>query len=528
MWWNLSKLWRRGTWREEDTRRALEEPVPQGTEAFPLDVPLGAWAALAPAGHLAVILVVAAASNILFGFYWNPIAIALIAAGFAVTLVSAVYSLSTAGWRTRIAEDGVRLQRVVSTEDLPWWRVRGVETDRKLSSIRFLTESGSSRLSTTFLKPDRRKDLILAIRARAEPRQIPVTLQPKYRISTPAGVTALSVTGTALVFLGLFLAGLNTSFALGIRCSVASQYLRTRFDTAEHRGCVVVRVSGAAERAGIHQGDLMIEMNGIPITSGEQFSEMFRTAGTSHFRFTMLRSGVGEPLHFDVYPRRGGKAPHTPKSDALFYYLRARWDAAAGKVDGPIADYTKAIELAPDFDLAYVYRASLHTELPRNLSAAEKDITAALQLSPDIGEVHRYAAYVYRDEGRQADALQQVQRAIELDQCEGGFTQYNVDCAKDYDTLTTLLGAFDSQAVALTAERSIEFYGGFPNVYYNAAWAYAALGEQDRALARSRAYLAFPKSRRDPLKSWEMTYLLTPPGTPVPPPPKAPPYLVQP
>src|SRR5437868_3774157 len=84
------------------------------------------------------------------------------------------------------------------------------------------------------------------------------------------------VAATGVVSAACLRVGTRTqSVALGVRCSGPSKYLRAKFDLPDQRGCIVIRVSGPAERAGIRQGDLMTGMNGYPITSGPQYSHRF-------------------------------------------------------------------------------------------------------------------------------------------------------------------------------------------------------------------------------------------------------------
>jgi hypothetical protein len=281
----------------------------------------------------------------------------------------------------------------------------------------------------------------------------------------------------------------NLGGPLGLRCSAASDYLRERFHTVDERGCVVLRVSAAADHAGMRQGDLMIEMNGIPIVSGAQFGVLFDDAEKDRFVFTVLRPGVDEPLDFEVDMGDAGRRPATDKDDPLFYYLRARWDAADGAVEGPINDYNKAIEIEPRFDLAYLYRGALYQKQGA-LDAARDDYRMALELSPNLAEAHRfYAQFAY------GESMAHILRAIDLDGCADGFTRYNVDCAEDFRVLASIQGQSGMTGeFPRSAERAIEYYPGFPEPYYIAAVGYKDLGDIDKARAYAEQYLEFPRS----------------------------------
>ncbi len=487
----LAKLWKKKAWREEDTREALEGPVPPGTEAFPFEASLGARSTWAFIAHLIGLSL----PSLLIAYFGYPdrLALALFTVGVAVSLASALYELQAGGRTILGAEEGIRLRRLLSETALPWWSISAIAVDPKLSQFRITSDAGVVRLRTAALSVDQRKLLVWAIRARAEQRGIPLSLDRSRRFALNVGAVALNMAGSALIVAAVYLT--PTTYAgspLGIRCSAAGQYLRTRFNAADHRGCVILRVSGAAERAGIHQGDLMIEMDGTAVTSGAQFSALFGRASGSHSSFTLLRPAEPAPLHVDVLPVRNGKAPYTPTSDALFYFLRARLDAASSKVTGPIADYTKAIELAPDFDLAYLYRGQLEEGQQDGQAAAFADYETALRLSPNLAEVQRQMALVYQNRALRDESVASAQRAIDLDGCEELAGQYNVDCAADYYTLSNVLHPSQYQAIAQAADRASAFDPGFSDAYLVAAFAYFGLGDRQRLTERAETFFSFP------------------------------------
>ena len=278
---------------------------------------------------------------------------------------------------------------------------------------------------------------------------------------------------------------------LGMRCSANSAFLQRTFGTPNRQGCVVLRVSAGAETAGIQRGDLVIEMEGIPVTSGQQFQHIF---DLSHppWTFAIMRNGSTQPLRFKVNGGRG-KSFREDSNDPFFYYLRARWDAE-DKPDKAIADYTRVIELQPDFDLAYLYRAQLYEERG-DREAARNDYLKSLDLSPALGELHSYYAYFIDVEDAQA-ARAHIEEAVRLDRCEGAFDSYNIDCSEVYLLLASLMGPAEAQKMAETAEQAIRFYGGFADNYFNAMCAYLFLGDKEQARACARSYLDFPNNKR--------------------------------
>jgi tetratricopeptide (TPR) repeat protein len=300
--------------------------------------------------------------------------------------------------------------------------------------------------------------------------------------------------------------GVPSGKALGMRCAVASDYLRERFDLPDERGCVVLRVSGPAERAGIRQGDLMIGMDGVPIVSGAQFSILFENSNRDRFEFEMVRSGQAQPLtlHVKMGPTKG---PNEDRTDPFFYYLRARSDTEREHIQRDIQDYTRAIDLAPGFDIAYKYRGELYQELGE-LEAARADYARAIELSPDLGVAHRWLATLDQEEGDTDSALRGFGRAIALDMCERDFTRYNIECAEAYLLLAGFYMGTDIEKVQPAAERSIEFYPGFAEPYYQLAVAHYFLDEDQEAERYAKSYHAFPERDVEPEKVAALEALL--------------------
>lgn len=219
---------------------------------------------------------------------------------------------------------------------------------------------------------------------------------------------------------------------LGLRCGYATKFLRERYGLPEGRGCVVLRVDSpsAAEEAGFQLGDKMIEMDGMPITSGRQFSFLFEDLpGTGHHTFVVQRGNQELTLEVDLADRAG-----TPKEDPYLYYLRAKGLAASSldldaDLDQIIADYTRQTEQDPEFELPYLYRGI--KQIGRNDEAAEAELRKALQLDPDLTEAHRGLSQLAEGRDDMEAALEHVNRSIELNGCGEVIEQWDIDCAED-------------------------------------------------------------------------------------------------
>jgi esterase/lipase superfamily enzyme len=88
---------------------------------------------------------------------------------------------------------------------------------------------------------------------------------------------------------------------------------------------------------------------------------------------------------------------------SIAYMNRALAYKQAQQVDLAIADYSKAIELQPNFALAFIRRGALYVETGK-YDLAIQDLTQALQLEPNSLDAYRYRAQAYRAKGLTSSA----------------------------------------------------------------------------------------------------------------------------
>lgn len=475
-------------------KETLEEPLPPGAADVPLDMAIGPRPRAAQhAAFFALGLSSLIVFHLEFGLAFDLATLLLIIGEILLAIASGLPELSGLNRRVHISGEGIRLEKIYGTRNILWWQVQRVEAKPDLSFIRALGHGIQVLCDCRSLPLAKRKDIAIAIRARLP---LGIEIQGWSRegqFLSYARSYVLSGAAVALIMAGSMMGAIAPGHVLGLRCGVSSHYLRERFGLPEERGCVILRVSGAAQQAGLQQGDMMIAMNGIPITSGPQFSILFKNSGESRFTFTVLRPGSAEPIDFAVELGPRGRLPKEDPSDPFFYYLRARWDTERTHIEKDIEDYTRAIELAPDFDLAYLYRGKLYYELD-DLYAAFQDYTRALELSPDLGAAHRKLTYLYFTWNDWEAATASIQEAIALDECEGDFIRHNIDCAEDYYLLAHVYTSTDYAKGIEAAEKSIEFYPHFPEPYYQLGRFHHLLGDEEKARAYARHYLSFPDS----------------------------------
>jgi hypothetical protein len=261
---------------------------------------------------------------------------------------------------------------------------------------------------------------------------------------------------------------------LGLRCGYATKFLRERYGLPEHRGCVVLRVDSpsAAEKAGFRLGDNMIEMDGMAITSGRQFSFLFEDLpGTGHHTFVVQRGSQQLTLEVDLADRAGA-----PKEDPYLYYLRARKLGADSidldaDFDQIIADYTRAIEQDPEFELPYLYRGDL--QIGRDNEAAQADLERALALDPGLAEAHRWLAQLAENRDDFDTAIEHINRSIELNGCGETLERWDLDCAEDLTNRTVFYLSRLDEGDDLLVERDLDALEGV--ILYEPMLVYARL-----------------------------------------------------
>lgn len=114
-----------------------------------------------------------------------------------------------------------------------------------------------------------------------------------------------------------------------------------------------------------------------------------------------------------VFSCLDGLIEATPEN-AFNIVKRGYYRADCGDYDGGIADFSKAIELVPNYGDAYRIRALTYLR-KHDVESAMDDIEVDLQLRPENAETHATHGDVLREAGRQSDALRAYTRALDLD-----------------------------------------------------------------------------------------------------------------
>jgi len=161
----------------------------------------------------------------------------------------------------------------------------------------------------------------------------------------------------------------------------------------------------------------------------------------------------------------------TNPSDVYFYrgniYLfNADYKAA-------LADYTHALNLKPQYAIAYNNRGIVHKAIGEYESALA-DFTLALGLDSELDEAYNNRGTTYCDMGKYESALVDFTRALEIDP-EDAEVYYNRGSA--YKSMSKYELALADYA------RAVELNPNYTDAYYNRGNLYLALGQYDLARA---------------------------------------------
>ena len=166
----------------------------------------------------------------------------------------------------------------------------------------------------------------------------------------------------------------------------------------------------------------------------------------------------------------------TPTLDATSYYDKGGeyWDA--GDWGMAIGEYTKAIELNPDFTFAYFERGYSYNQLGQNQNAIN-DYTKAIQLDPNYDMAYNNRGWSYGQLGQDQNAINDYTIAIQLDP-DHAFAYSNRGVA--YFSLGQYQLSIDDVTKAIQQEPSALLHN------YR-AWSYYYLGEYTKMEADNAA-----------------------------------------
>src|ERR1039458_7799124 len=158
--------------------------------------------------------------------------------------------------------------------------------------------------------------------------------------------------------------------------------------------------------------------------------------------------------------------------DETNYFNRGNVKAQKGDLDGAMADYTKAIELKPDYAKAYSNRG-LVKRGKGDLDGASADFNKTIELNPSLAQPYYNRGNVKAENNDLYGAIADFTKAIEL----------KPDFAAAYDrrgTMKEVQGDLDGAIADHT--KAIELNPKFFEAYNNRGYAKSANGDLDGAI----------------------------------------------
>ena len=436
---------------------------------------------------------------------WGLLTLLLIVAEIFLIFAHGTPLLLSMSRTLTISEDGFAVRELVSRRSMKWWEVRRFTVVDDLT--RFRAEGLHRQLTyeTSGFPSDTKREIYRTVRAHLARHQLPLEGWNQ----GPALVRFFRQHALGLMFLGVIVAGAliaESEFdvtaekpVLGFTCATATKYLRERHGLPDVPGCVILRVNleTSAYRERLQTGDMIVALAGTPITSEEQLTRYFHSLDDKGDDFSVIKAGETQPTSIKVRPGSPGRIPLADTESAYTHYLRARDDLARREA---IREYTLAIELAPQFDAAYVQRGKAYGEKNGDEQAAA-DLDKAIELDPKLATAYRERATL--DLHRDNDATQAyLRKAMELDNCETGFKDHNYDCYMDHLLAANAYGGTgESEGYTRATAEAIEaigFYPEMPNAHYLAAYYLWNLGREEEARDYAAAYIQIAEKADEP------------------------------
>ena len=179
-------------------------------------------------------------------------------------------------------------------------------------------------------------------------------------------------------------------------------------------------------------------------------------------------------LHYKKAMEHFNRVLRLQPDSAVAYNSRGLAYVGKGELNKAIADFTKAIELEPDYAAAaYSNRGGAYRE-KGEFDDAIADFTKAIELEPDCADTFSNRGGAYRNKGEFDEAIADFTKAIDL---EPDFTLAYYGLGLAYDDkgeIEKAIGNFD---------KAIELDPDYAEAYSDRGGAYARKGDFDIAIA---------------------------------------------
>jgi tetratricopeptide (TPR) repeat protein len=284
---------------------------------------------------------------------------------------------------------------------------------------------------------------------------------------------------------------------MGVIFGPDSKYLRALYHApSEEARALVLAVlpDQPADKAGLQIGDWVVAVNGKPARNNADVVGPVRASSPGAvFRLRVVRDGQEREIRVRLEARPGDADQRffehlsdrirANGQDTIAYLLRAdMWPG--DQIENSLADYDRAIDLAPALEVAYEERASLYLGMGE-VEKAAADASRALELDPSRRAAYMTRATAYAALGRNDEAIADSTRALEMAQEPLAYAlrgQAYLQRARQGDLQRAIED--ETQALALAP-----FY---PFPYYIRGLAYAQIGQINQAIfdLKQHVYLA--------------------------------------
>lgn len=183
------------------------------------------------------------------------------------------------------------------------------------------------------------------------------------------------------------------------------------------------------------------------------------------------------------------KAIELDPTNAAYYRSRGLTYMDASNYTKAIADFTKAIELEPEDNHVYSYRGEAYMEIG-SYDLAVIDYTEAIELTPKswwLSHLYNERGGVYLKQGDYDKAIADYTKAIELDDFSSP-VYYN-------DRALAYLEQQNYDLAIADSSKAIELYSKSEDAYWTRGQAYAALNQNNKAIADFEECLALSEWR---------------------------------
>ncbi len=194
-------------------------------------------------------------------------------------------------------------------------------------------------------------------------------------------------------------------------------------------------------------------------------------SASANNRLDVLSIGVGQT------PNKDAANEIISQNSARSYWQRGVKKEISGDYEGAVADFTKAIEIDPNYAPAYDSRGIAHFRLGNNVELALADFSKAIEIDPENVNAYSNRCSAYRILKQWANAANDCDRAVEI--------------APDFPNVYNSRGNLridmkQYQGAIADFNRAIELKPDIGQPYYNRGRAYRILRRNTEALADFR------------------------------------------